>query len=90
MHTFYVLFREANIPWSSIKGYSSDTANVMIGKKNSVLSRVRKATNDNVFDFGCVSHLASLCANALVKALPVPVEDILVDTYYFFHKRCGD
>ena len=29
--------------------------------------------------------MVNLCANNLVKTLPVPVEDIIVDTYYFFH-----
>lgn len=68
-------------------GFSSDTANVMVGKDNSVLSRVRKATKGRVYDLGCVSHLANLCANALVKALPVNVDEILIDTFYFFHGR---
>ena len=74
-----------NILWSSIKGFSSDTASVMVGKHNSVLSRVREATDNHVFDFGCVSHIANLCANSLTKALHFPVEDLLIDTYYFFH-----
>ena len=46
---------------------------------------MREATENHVFDFGCVSHIANLCANSLTKALHYPVEDLLVDTYYFFH-----
>ncbi|KAH3816237.1 hypothetical protein DPMN_117750 [Dreissena polymorpha] len=34
------VFLERNIPWSNVIGYSSDNAPVMIGKSNSVLSRV--------------------------------------------------
>ena len=73
-----------NILWSSIKGFSSDTANVMVGKHNSVLSRVREATDNHVFDFGCVSHIANLCANSLTKALHFPVEDLLIDRHILF------
>ena len=74
-----------NIQWRSIKGFSSDTSSVMVGKNNSVLSRVHDATENHVFDFVCVSHIANICANSLTKALHFPVEDLLIDTYYFFH-----
>ena len=48
------------IPWCNVVGFESDTANVMIGKHNSVLSRV-KAKQPGVFSQGCVCHLANLC-----------------------------
>ena len=74
------------IPWENLKGYSSVNANVMVGKRNSVLSRVREATNNQVFDLGCVSHVANLATNALIKEIPQPVEDLLIDTYYYLEK----
>ena len=58
----------------------------MVGRRNSVLSRVRDATQHQVFDIGCISHVANLCAVALVKCLREPVEDLLVDTYFWFDK----
>ena len=70
-----------------MKGFSSDKASVMVGCNNSVLSRIRKATDNKVFDLGCVSHIASLAASQMVKALHLPIEDLLIDTYYFFHRR---
>ena len=48
----------------------------MVGKKNSA-----------EFDIGCVCHLANLCTVAGVNALPVPVEDLLVDVVYYFQHR---
>ena len=57
----------------------------MVGVRNSVLSSVREATNNQIIDFECVSHIANLCTNSLVNALHYPVEDLLIDTYYFFH-----
>jgi len=53
-----------------------------------VLSRVRDATNQDVVDMGhTLSHIANLAANELVKQIPLPVEDLLVDTYYHIDKR---
>jgi len=79
------VFVTRDIQWSNCIGYSSDNCNVMTGKKNSVLSRVREQ-NPNVFDLGCVCHLANLCVQAAVKTLPLPVEDLLIDIYFhFFH-----
>ena len=61
-----------NIPWSNVVGFMSDTANVMVGAHNSVLSRVKEQQpHDVVFSFGCLCHLAALCATATIKKLPV-------------------
>ena len=45
-----------NIPWSSVKGFSSDTASAMVGKHNSVLSRVCEVTENHALFWLCVSH----------------------------------
>ena len=76
---------ERGIPWSNVVGFESDTANVMMGKHNSVLSRV-KVKQSKVYSQGCVCHLANLSLLAGVKTLPVDVDDFLVDLFYFFDK----
>ena len=70
-----------------MKGYSADNCNVMFGKHNSVLSRVREKTNGQVFDMGCICHIVNLCAGAAVKSLGLPVDDLLIDIFYFFSSR---
>ena len=66
------------IPWSNLVGYASDTASVMVGVHNSVLSRVR-SKQPKVFSFsGCVCHLAALCAAAALKKLPVSIDELLI------------
>lgn len=77
---------DRNIPWSNCIGFSSDNCSVMIGKKNSVLSRVKEA-NPDVYDLGCVCHLANICTQKAVKTLPLPVDELLVEVYYHFHHR---
>ena len=73
------------IPWGNIIGFESDTANVMMGKHNSVLSRI-KDKQPQVVSLGCVCHLANLCLVAAVKVLPVDVNDFFVDIFYYFDK----
>ena len=63
-------------------GFESDTTNVMVGKHNSLLSRIK----DKQPSQGCVCHLANLSLLAGVKSLPVHVDDFFVDLFYFFEK----
>ena len=70
-----------NIPWKNVIGFASDSASVMVGKRNSVLSRVIIQQPD-VFFMGCVCHLAALCAAAGLKKLPLSIDDLLIDMYY--------
>ena len=73
------------IPWGNVFGFESDTANVMIGKHNSILSRV-KGKQPGVFSQGCVCHLANFCLLQEIKCLPVEVDDFFVDLFYYFEK----
>ena len=71
--------REARgIPWINVIGFASDSASVMVGKRNSVLSRVIQQQPD-VFSLGCICHLAALCAAAALKKLPLSIDDLLID-----------
>ena len=81
-----------NIPWTNVIGFASDSANVMVGRRNSVLSRVIQKQSD-VFSMGCVCHLAALCAAAALKKLPVSIDNLLIDIFYHFKhssKRCEE
>ncbi|CAC5413355.1 KCNT1 [Mytilus coruscus] len=78
------VFSEKGIPWSNCVGYSSDNCNVMIGKNNSVLTRVQEKSQ-NVFNVGCVCHLANICAQKAVKTLPLPVDELLIDVFFHFY-----
>ena len=55
-------------------------------KKQLVVSRMREKA-PSVFDFGSVCHLANLCAVAGVKALALPMQDLLVEIYFHFYLR---
>ena len=55
----------------------------MVGRRNSVLSRVLNE-QPQVFSLGCICHLAALCAAAGLKALPVSIDNLLIDMFYNF------
>ncbi|XP_077423442.1 zinc finger protein 862-like isoform X2 [Vanacampus margaritifer] len=77
------ILQENDIPWSNVVGFASDNCNTMVGKKNSVLSRI-KEKNGAVFSVGCICHLGNLCVKDGLKTLPVNIDDLLVDIFYFF------
>ena len=82
------------IPWSNVIGYGSDSASVMVGAHNSVLSRVRtkqpniftrvRTKQPNIFTRSCLCHLSALCAAAALKTLPVSIDELLIDIFYNF------
>ena len=74
---------ERGIPWSHVVGFCSDSASVMVGRRNSVLSRVLNE-QPQVFTLGCICHLAALCAAAGLKALSVSIDNLLIDIFYHF------
>ena len=77
------VMEENEIPWENVVGYASDTANVMVGAHNSVLSRIRDK-QPLVFSLGCLCHLANLCSAAALKSLPVSIDNLLIDVFYHF------
>uniref|UniRef100_H2ZYZ4 Uncharacterized protein n=1 Tax=Latimeria chalumnae TaxID=7897 RepID=H2ZYZ4_LATCH len=77
------VFVAHHIPWENVISFSSDSASVMIGKNNSVLSWIKQQSN-SVYSLPCVFHISHLAAKDAVKAIPKPVEDLLVDIFYYF------
>lgn len=80
------VFREKEIPWCNVVAFESDNCNVMKGKNKGVLGRIKKV-NGRVIDYGCICHLTNLCNQAAMKALPLDVDELLVNIYFHFDKR---
>lgn len=74
---------DRNISWQKVFGVVSDNCSVMKGERNSVMSKI-KEQQPNLFDIGCICHLANLCCVAAVKVLPLPIEELIIDVYYHF------
>lgn len=64
-------------------GFASDGANVMVGKFNSVVSRL-KVDIPNIYVFKCICHSFHLCASYACMKLPRGIEDLARDIYTYF------
>ena len=77
-------FAAQRIPWKNCLSFGCDSASVMTGWKKGVISFVRHQ-QEHVHMSGCCLHLVHLGAKKGASCLP-PVEDILVDIFYYFKK----
>ena len=78
-------FTKDNIPWGNLLGFGSDGASVMLGSRNSVLSRLR-SVQPHLWHIHCICHVAHLCAAHAAKKLPADIENFVIDLYYYFHR----
>lgn len=77
-------FEDKQIPYKeNLIGFASDGANVMTGKHNSVMSRLKEEI-PNIFLMRCICHSFHLCASVACEKLPRGVEDLVRDIYIFF------
>ena len=73
------------LDFSNCMAFMSDTTNVMKGARSGVQKLIRTECAD-VLDVGCICHLADLTIKAGLQALPVDIDKLFIDIfYYFFH-----
>lgn len=65
--------------------FTSDNANVMIGKKSGCYGELTKH-NEQLISTGCICHRLHLAAEWAGKQLPVNVEQFFIDIYYYIEK----
>lgn len=74
-----------SVPIANLIGFGSDNAANMIGKHNSVWSRV-KAAQPDAYLTGCVCHIAATTASDACKAIPDGIEKTITDIFSHFYK----
>ena len=72
-----------NLCLTNVLSFTSDTCNVMKGARRGVIAKLR-SVQPMIIDVHCICHLVSLCVKSAVRALPLKVDDLLVDIYYHF------
>ncbi|CAH1395672.1 unnamed protein product [Nezara viridula] len=65
-------------------GFGSDGASVMVGRHNSVSSRLKEAC-PGIVTINCICHSLHICANEACKCLPRHVEDLARNIYTFIN-----
>ncbi len=73
----YVI-KKYDLSFENMLSFTSDTCNVMKGARGGVIAKLR-ARQPKVFDIHCICHLIALCLKAAVKAIPMKVDELLVD-----------
>lgn len=73
------------LSYSNLVGLGTDGANVMLGRRNSVFSRLQ-AEQPSLVAIHCNCHIAALIANACCKVLPDNLEELTTDIFYYFKK----
>ena len=73
------------ICYANLVGVGSDGCNVMLGSRNSVMTRL-KMRQPSPMSFHCNCHVAALIANHACGKLPGYLDDITIQIWYFFHK----
>lgn len=64
--------------------FMSDTTNVMKGAKSGVQKLIKNEC-PQVFDVPCICHLADLSIKAGMKVLPLDIDQLFIDVYYYFY-----
>lgn len=73
------------IPMKNCIALSADNAYVMVGLKNGVAA-ILKRENEEILVLGCSCHLIHLAAEKGAKSLPVKVDEILIDIFYYLQR----
>ena len=73
------------IPWANCVSFSCDNASVMTGVHKGVAAFL-KSYNPELLLIGCSCHLLHLAAEKAAATLPVSVDELLVDVFYYFDK----
>ena len=63
--------------------FKSNTTNVMKGTRSGVQKLIRDGCSD-VFDVGCICHLADLAITTGMQTLPVDIDHLFVDFFTTF------
>ncbi len=71
--------------WRNCIAFSSDNANVMMGRKKGVAGFLKEQSD--IFITGCTCHLIHLTASKAAAVIKeVKIQDIFVDIYYYMDK----
>lgn len=72
------------LDFNKCMAFMSDTTNVMNGCRSGVQSLIKRECPD-VLDVGCICHLADLTIKAGMGTLPVDIDQLFTDVFYYFY-----
>nr|XP_042899683.1 uncharacterized protein LOC122269650 [Parasteatoda tepidariorum] len=79
------LLKNHEVPITNCISLVSDNAPVMVGKKAGVVTVLREL-QPNLISVGCACHLLNLAAEKGSSVLPLNIDELLVDIYFYFKR----
>ena len=71
------------LDFSKSVAFMSDTTNVMKGASFGV-QKLIKREHSSLYDVGCICHLVNLTIKAGLECLPIDIDQLFVDIFYYF------
>ena len=71
------------LDFSKSVAFMSDTTTVMKGAWFGV-QKLIKREHQSLYDVGCICHLANPTIKASLQSLPIDIDQLFVDVYYYF------
>ena len=75
---------QKGMDFSKAVAFMSDTTNVMKGVRSGV-QKLIKNEHPTLYDVGCICHLADLTVKAGMTTLPIDIDQLFIDIFYFFY-----
>ena len=76
--------KQDGFDYDKLIGWNSDGASVMLGRRNSVVSRL-KEQQPNLYVLHCVCHISHLMISDAVKCIPSYIIDMTGNLFWWFH-----
>ncbi|KAG0436554.1 hypothetical protein HPB47_017886 [Ixodes persulcatus] len=73
---------EKKVPLTNIIALACDNASVMVGERNSLMTRLREKADDSFITIRCICHSLHIAASKAALKLPRNVEDLLRNELY--------
>ena len=75
---------QASLSYEKLIGWNSDGASVMLGRRNSVVSRL-KEKQPNLYVMHCICHVSHLIVSDAIPCIPSYVTGLTENLYWWFH-----
>ena len=76
--------KQDGLTYEKLIGWNSDGASVMLGKRNSVVSRL-KAKQPNLYVLHCICHVSHLMIHDVVGCIPSYIINLTENLFWWFH-----
>ncbi len=83
-HALKGSLNKQGLDFTKAVAFMSDTASVMKGCRSGVQKLIRNEI-PHLYDVGCINHLADLTIKAGVNTLPIDIDQLFIDIFYYFY-----